>query len=147
MSCGDKASRRSTRIAHDRRSAGFTLLETLVAFAIAATAVLALAEAIAAASRSVEQRDQQRIALLAAQSTLARIGRDLPMESGRIEMRLGDADVIVSISPFSESDAWNASERIGAQRLARVVVEARASRGGPKVALETLRWTARDRSP
>jgi general secretion pathway protein I len=63
-------------------SAGFTLLEVLVAFAILAMAFGALFGAFGAALKGTERTDETRTATVLARTTLAVVGAEIPLEAG-----------------------------------------------------------------
>jgi general secretion pathway protein I len=69
------------------RSAGFTLLEVLVALAVLAVSLGALFDAFGGTLRGVERADQMRTATLLARATLAAVGSEIPLETGELDGR------------------------------------------------------------
>ncbi|MFZ1233587.1 MAG: prepilin-type N-terminal cleavage/methylation domain-containing protein [Thiofilum sp.] len=61
---------------------GFSLLEVLVAFVVMGLVVGTLLQLYGTSMRSVSLADEMSFALLAAESQLARVGRDIPVEHG-----------------------------------------------------------------
>ncbi len=68
-----------------RREAGFTLLEVLVAFIIAALALTALTQGAAIGLRSVQVSGHVQEAVSRAKSRLAAIGHGVPLQPGEQE--------------------------------------------------------------
>ncbi len=79
------AARRDVRIDVARRDDGFTLLEVLVAFAIAALALGVLFEGAVGGLRSTRVADRTEEALSRAQSHLAAVGQGMPLGPGTQE--------------------------------------------------------------
>lgn len=63
-------------------SAGFTLLEALIAFAITALALSAMLPMVLDAAAGAERAAATRLAVLYAESKLATIGREQPLAAG-----------------------------------------------------------------
>ena len=63
--------------------AGFTLVETLVAFAILALSLGALFEVVSDAVRRTSRAEKLSQASLALQTLLARVGSDIPLQQGQ----------------------------------------------------------------
>lgn len=70
--------------------AGFTLIEVLVAFLIASLVLAAALDATASGLRQMRAAQDVRVATMLAESTLARLGADLPVEPGIREGRTPD---------------------------------------------------------
>lgn len=116
---------------------GFTLVETLVAFAILAVSLAALSQSLSGGLRSVAKAERVIIATSLARSILNRVGTDLPLAPGR---RNGQADGGLAwsaeISPANELIAGGSS---GANFTPyRVVIEVKDG-GGILIDLETLK--------
>lgn len=69
----------------ERGTAGFSLVETVVAFAIAAMSMLALFQAGSDGLRGLRGSEARMMALLEAQSLLDAIGNSIPIEGGTFE--------------------------------------------------------------
>jgi general secretion pathway protein I len=81
--------------------AGFTLLEVLVAFVILGLTAAALLSVFGNGLVKVSSAENERTATLAAQSTLARIGADIPLETGARQGEMpGGVRWKVSIEPY-----------------------------------------------
>ncbi|WP_020560379.1 type IV pilus modification PilV family protein [Thiofilum flexile] len=65
-----------------KSSQGFSLLEVLVAFVVMGLVIGTLLQLYGTAMRSVALADEMSYALLAAESQLARVGRDIKVEKG-----------------------------------------------------------------
>jgi general secretion pathway protein I len=63
-------------------AAGFTLVEVLIAFVILALALAALLPSFASGLRGLEATDEHVAAALFAESKLAAVGREAPLEQG-----------------------------------------------------------------
>jgi type II secretion system protein I len=66
----------------DKRQAGFTLLEVLIALAILGVALVASMQALSGALASTRRAEAAGQALLTARSLLERVGTELPIASG-----------------------------------------------------------------
>lgn len=76
---------------------GFTLIEVLVALAIASFSLTTLLHALGTSARQTEISREYSTATYLAESGLARIGRDLPLEAG------------LQQGQFDETYAWRAN--------------------------------------
>ena len=89
-----------------KRDRGFTLLEVIVAFALLSlvlgTALTAMSGGLKAQARTDAALEQ----LSLAQSTLARLGRELPLESATFTDPSTGMDVSVEVSPYQPAKAW-----------------------------------------
>ncbi len=90
-------------------SRGFTLLEVLVAFVIIAVVLGAAYPGLGSAARTQGRVAEVLAATAHAESTLARIGTDLPMHRGTREIVLADGwRARVSLRPIrpEEAELW-----------------------------------------
>lgn len=71
---------------------GFSLLEVLVAFVVMGLVIGTLLQLYGTAMRSVALSDEMSYALLAAESQLARVGRDIKVEKGSESGTLDKSD-------------------------------------------------------
>jgi general secretion pathway protein I len=96
------------RIAHrsSRRQSGFTLLEVLVAFVLAAIGIVALIQAFAGGLRNLGKMDEYVMAAMVAESRLAEIGILYPVAEGEMEgVEEGDKyRWHVLVSPYEDPD-------------------------------------------
>lgn len=109
---------------------GFTLLEVIAAFAMMALVLGAALAAISGGLNAQVRTGEVLAGLDLARSTLARVGRDLPFESGEVTIpETGDA-VLIEVVPYAPAAvAWRA---LGTQPyLVRVIADGHA--------IETLR--------
>ncbi len=111
------------------REAGFTLLEVVVAFTVAALVVAAAFQVFGTAFGGSARAERQTLALLTAESKLAEVGHTLPLVPGT---RNGDAagDLRWTVRIVGEGDAREANAPRGPLRSYSVSV--------------TVRWGARD---
>ena len=118
-----------------RRDGGAIFVESLVAAAIVAMILATTFRVIADGAARERESEQRRMALLVAQSELAAVGVEIPLEPGENEGVSGDMVWTVDVAPYSdESGASSAGD------LSKVVVSVRPRAGGRNlVALETLR--------
>lgn len=73
-------------------SQGFSLLEVLVAFVVMGLVVGTLLQLYGTAMRSIALVDEMSFAVLAAESQLARVGRDIKVERGSESGRVENSD-------------------------------------------------------
>ena len=96
------------RIAHrsSRRQSGFTLLEVLVAFVLAAIGIVALIQAFAGGLRNLGKMDEYVMAAMVAESRLAEVGILYPVAEGEMEgVEEGDKyRWHVLVSPYEDPD-------------------------------------------
>jgi len=96
------------RIAHrlPRRQTGFTLLEVLVAFVLAAIGIVALIQAFAGGLRNLGKMDEFVMAAMVAESRLAEVGILYPVAVGEMEgVEEGDKyHWRISVAPFEDPD-------------------------------------------
>jgi general secretion pathway protein I len=69
--------------ASSRRDEGFTLIEVLVALVILTLSFAAVMGLLSSGMMSVERAEDQRLAILVAQSTLDRVEAERPLQSGQ----------------------------------------------------------------
>lgn len=116
-----------------RRDGGFTLLETLVAFAILAL-TLGPGYAVLSSSITAADRAEERLAALAlAENALARVGAEIPLAEG--VFREGALEIEMSRHHPADEPVWAS---IGA-RPYLVEVLVRGADGGVDARLSTLR--------
>lgn len=130
-----------TRPELPRRIRGFTLLEVLVAFLVAALLITVILSAFAGGARNLAKTDQIALAALVAQSRLAELGVVAPLQAG-VEEGVSDDGLFhwrVRVEPL----AWEFAAGLSAQgaALQRVDVEVSWTGGGRDnvFALTTLR--------
>jgi general secretion pathway protein I len=127
------------REASPPRSAGFTLLEVLVALLIFGLVFGVLAQIFQTGLRQSSAAERMSTATLLARSQLARIGIDVPLEIGETEEDAGDDFRVRTTIVPAELETGN-------DDLAAVVVEVVVAWGAPpddrQVALTTLRLVA-----
>ncbi|QLH38083.1 MAG: type II secretion system protein [Defluviicoccus sp.] len=120
-----------------RRSAGFTLLEVLAALLILSVSLSAIFGVFAAAAGITERVRTERSAAAVAQSQLARVGREIPLNLGTLEGVTADGfSWIVEIEPFRDA----AINPLAVLRPFRVAVS--VARGRHQLSLTTLRLAA-----
>ena len=118
-----------------RRDRGSALIESMIAAAIV-TLALGTTYQIIADSVARERLAQARSgAYLVAQSELADVGSEIPVEQGQTSGVSGPFAWRVEMSPFETGQATSS-----AGALLRVTVSVRAREGGPELAtLQSLR--------
>jgi general secretion pathway protein I len=85
--------------------AGFTLVETLVAFAILSLTLIVLFEAASDGARSMRHVEEKITALGIAQSKLAAVGHELPLKTGKSEGVVAtDYRWVLDIVPYDERE-------------------------------------------
>ena len=125
-----------------RQPAGFTLVEVLVAFAIAALSLGALLSSFSTGLRSVEASGAHVAALLQARSIVDRLGSDIPYEEGETSGTTEEG-YAWSLRVRRHEPAAPAQTADDEFRLVPVEVEVAVSAGGdPLVVLKTLRLAA-----
>jgi general secretion pathway protein I len=116
-----------------RRESGFTLLEVIVAFAIAAVALAALSQAFSTGLRQVDRIDATTAALMLAQEKIAEIDAAQTLEVG------------TQSGTTPRGGAWQVIvEPLGNQETASILfdVDVRAEFDGAVVELRTIRMGA-----
>ncbi|WP_305806204.1 prepilin-type N-terminal cleavage/methylation domain-containing protein [Stenotrophomonas sp. YIM B06876] len=90
-----------------KRQRGFSLIEVIVAFALLAVALTLLLGSLSGAARQVRQADDYSRAALHAQSLLAQVGVDQPLQAGQHEgqWEQGRYRWRLELAPFSEPRA------------------------------------------
>ena len=122
-----------------RAAAGFTLLETLVAFVLVALTLGAAYASWMNGSRAAARAEEVLSALTRAENALARVGAEIPLTPGETVLRDGAWLTAIDITPHAAADPA-ADAVVGlTPYLVRVRVEAPS--GGATV-LETLRLGA-----
>lgn len=99
-------------------SKGFTLIEVLVALAIAG---LAFGVALAIISESLDSAHSaaaEVTATIEAQSLLARVGREIPLLDGTLAGRAGDLSWTIEIMPWQLEDGARPGFGVQAHRVA-----------------------------
>lgn len=119
--------------------AGFTLIETLVAFAVLALAMIALFRAVTGGLESVRRAEQQALAVELAQSLLDGAGRERPLAPGTSS----GASVTgyrwdVTVAPYEAGRARSAAPRVAAYWVA-VTVRWPGTGSGQSLSLRTLK--------
>ncbi len=115
-----------------RADAGEMFVEALIAAAIVAMALAATYRVIADSASRDRGAEARREALLVAQSELADVGAEIPLQVGRTQGVSGDMTWRMNISPYGEPNAAGA--------LLNVAVTVAPAAGGPTLArLQTLR--------
>lgn len=111
---------------------GFTLIETLVALAIIATALAATVQVVTAQARATQSVDARRMAVLVAQSQLAAIAAASDTGALKTEGRTSGVAWRIDITPYPTQYAQ--------PRLESVTITAGRGPGGkPLVSLRSLR--------
>jgi len=103
-----------------RRAGGFTLLEVLIAFAVLAAAMTLLLGSLSGAARLVGQADQRSRAVLHAQSMLAALGVETPLQAGTQQGQWdqGRYRWSLEVAPYVEPRAVQSSALASGQTLA-----------------------------
>lgn len=129
-----------------KRQRGYSLLEVIVAFALLALALTLLLGSLSGASRQVREADQRSRAMLHAQSLLALVGVDTPLQEGRQQGQWEDGRYVwtLRVSPYVEprSGALQASPvaTAGGAQLAELSLQVRWGEGeGQQLQWRTLR--------
>lgn len=114
---------------------GFTLLEVLVAFTVLALVLGAAYGAMSSGLRATTRSGEALTALARAESVLARVGPEIPLQTGAWSEREGDWIAEVDITAHGSAQTW---QSVGQQPLL-VSVAIRDGSGGQAVRLSTLR--------
>ncbi len=127
-------------------AAGFTLLEVIVALAILAVALAALMQSFSTGLRGARAAERQTIATLLAESRLAAVGVEMPLEAGESG---GEIDHgyrwRATVRPYLEPGLEAEGQAGMAAYEIAVTVSWEAADGGGSVTLETLRLAPRRR--
>ncbi|NIJ67803.1 type II secretion system protein XpsI [Xanthomonas sp. 60] len=122
---------------------GFTLLEVLVAFALLALALTLLLGTLSGAARQVAEADQRTRAVLLAQSLMAGLGVEAPLQEGTREGRWDDGAYswTLEVAPYAEPRAGAtvgaaSAGTVGGPRLLELQLQVRWSEA-PR---DVLRW-------
>jgi general secretion pathway protein I len=91
---------------------GFTLLEVLVAFAIAATSLLVLSSAYNSMVNTSRHAQQKQQALLLAESEIARISTQLLVTEGDYEATRGEYEITTQVRRWQDPESDIASDRL-----------------------------------
>lgn len=125
-----------------QRQTGFTLLEVLVAFVLAAIGIVALIQAFAGGLRNLGKMDEIVMAAMVAESRLAEVGILYPVAVGEME-GVEDGDKYhwrISVSPFQDPDGLAVMpEQTPALYLVEVDVNWDSGRKPGSFRLESLR--------
>jgi len=122
-----------------RKQRGFTLLEVVVAFTVAALVVAAAFQVFGTAFGGSARAERQTLALLTAESKLAEVGHTLPLAAGT---RNGESpgDLAWTVRIVAEPEAREADAARGPVRAYAVTVTVRwGARDSEAVTLNTLR--------
>lgn len=115
--------------------AGFTVLESLVAFVILVgltAAMMQLAQgSFGVSGRAAQLRDATEIA----QGALARLGVDIPVEAGEVSYREGPVSVTIAMSPYEPN---RPQIFVGESKAMLAEVAATHDAGGQTVRLSTI---------
>ncbi len=118
-----------------RGESGEVFIEALIAAAIVAMALGTTYQVMADSTARDRKAENVRRALLIAQSEMAAVGSEIPLESGRTDGLAGDLMWRAEVSPYA---AEGNADAAGA--LWKVSVSVRPRAGGPNlVALTSLR--------
>ena len=125
-------SRRTTRLPAD---AGSVFVESIIAAAFVAMALGATLKVVADGANRERATEARRAALQVAQSELAAVGAEIPLQSGQQTGVTGDMIWRVDISPADDAIE---SSAVGPLWEVSVAVQPRAG-GAPLARLDTLR--------
>ncbi len=124
--------RQRVRQAND---AGAIFVESLIAAAIVAMALAGAFQVIADSASRARKAEVHRSALMIAQSELAAVGADIPLEGGQSDGVVGNLVWQVNVTPYTAEGEANS-----AGALWKVEVSVRPRAGGQSlVTLATLR--------
>ena len=119
-----------------RGSAGFTLLEALIAIVILALSLGALLQLYGTGLRGIATIDDNLRARLLAQSVMAEISYDRRLRPGRLQGRLDQFAWTLSVAPFDDGDP--APQLPGPWTLHRLALTVTWPQGR-RIVLQTLR--------
>ena len=118
------------------RSAGFTLLEALIAIVILALSLSALLQLYSTGLRGVANIDDHLRARLLAQSVMAEMSYDRRLRPGRLQGRADQFAWTLSVTPFD--DGQPAPQQPGPWTLHRLALTVTWPQGR-RIELQTLR--------
>ena len=128
--------RPSTGYRAGRGSAGFTLLEALIAIVILALSLSALLQLYSTGLRGIASIDDNLRARLLAQSVMAEISYDRRLRPGRLQGRLDQFAWTLSVAPFDDGEP--APQQPAQWTLHRLVLTVTWPQGR-RIELQTLR--------
>lgn len=119
-------------------AAGFTLLESVVAFIILGLACGALMSLFGSAPLKISRAENKRLAVLTAQSALALIDNEVPLEPGVYKRQSTNEKTqwVLSIQPYETSSPL--SEGTPQQITTAYIVTAQATAGMPSSTPATI---------
>ncbi|MFM9942644.1 MAG: hypothetical protein ACKVP7_24465 [Hyphomicrobiaceae bacterium] len=119
VNCGPAAVSASAIARPHRDDRGFALAETIAALVLLAAAVVLLAQSGSAGWRSIRQADEVERTRQLAQSLLATVGSERPLQPGRLTGRENDGTTWeITIEPHDLATPLPARLRIAAFRIA-----------------------------
>ena len=119
-----------------RGSAGFTLLEALIAIVILALSLSALLQLYSTGLRGIATIDDNLRARLLAQSVMAEVSYDRRLQPGRLQGRRDQFAWTLSITPFDDGEP--APQQPGPWTLHRLALTVSWPQGR-RIELQTLR--------
>ena len=121
-------------------SGGFTLIEVLVAFTIAAVLLLPLLRSFSAGVASATRTDTYTAATLIAESTLETVGPDVALvDGGSLDQQEGRYHVAASVHRYEGDGATPQSQLVAVPYEVMVTVSWQEAARTRSVALRTLR--------
>lgn len=122
----------------NRSKSGFTLIEVLVSFTIFSLALITLFKSVSDSGRHLKTSEDKAIALQLAQSKLASVGQNIPLQVGKFEGRFENEFAWnVEITPYQSNTTVNEANVIQAFWI--LVTVKGANQSNTFVSLETLR--------
>ena len=127
-----------------RSQAGFTLIEVLLALAVAGLGLAAVFHFFGTSFQGQTRSQRTTQALLVAESKLAEVGVTFPLGTGRRRGRTGDGYAwVAEVGDYPPPDGIDPGAL--PLRAFRITVSVTWNDGGEGVSLETLRLAARRR--